>query len=58
VGIGYFVHEYFSVDKFKKAYDRRLGLLGDRSFWPKVSIAMEVGALLAKDRLGDSGRIG
>jgi hypothetical protein len=48
VGMEYFVDKYFSIDKFKKAYARRLDPLGDRSFWPQVSIAMEVGASISK----------
>jgi hypothetical protein len=48
----YFMDEYFSVDKFKKAYARRVEHIGDRSFWPQVSIAREVGAPLSKRPVG------
>jgi hypothetical protein len=47
-----FVNEYFSVDKFKKAYARRVEQLGDRSYWPKVEFAKEVGAPLLKRMVG------
>jgi hypothetical protein len=52
VGVEYFVNEYFSVAKFKKAYARRVEQLGDRSFWPEVEIAVDVGAPLSKRAVG------
>jgi hypothetical protein len=48
----YFVDDYFSMDKFKKAYARRVEQLGDKSFWSKVSIAADVGAPLGKRAVG------
>jgi hypothetical protein len=42
-----FVHEYYSVEKFKKAYARRVELIGDKSLWTKVDIAHEVGSPIA-----------
>jgi hypothetical protein len=48
----YFVNEYFSVEKFKKTYGRRVEHLGDRRFWPHFSIAHEVGAPLSKGPVG------
>jgi hypothetical protein len=44
----HFVDDYFSVEKFKKAYARRVEQFGDRSFWPKVQIAADVGAPIGK----------
>jgi hypothetical protein len=47
-----FMNDYFSVEKFKKAYARRVEQLGDRSFWPQVEIAADVGATLLKRSVG------
>jgi hypothetical protein len=52
VTMEYFVDEYFSVQKFKKADTRRVKHLGDRSFWLHVSIAPEVGAPMSKRLVG------
>jgi hypothetical protein len=48
----HFVDDYFSVDKFKKAYGRMIESLSDKSFWPKVNLADEVGAPLGKRSVG------
>jgi hypothetical protein len=40
------------VESFKKAYGRILEPLGDKSMWPKVPIADEVGAPLGKRPVG------
>jgi hypothetical protein len=48
VSMEQFVDDYFSVEKFKKAYTRRMEQLADRSFWPQVEIASDVGAPLGK----------
>jgi hypothetical protein len=42
VGMENFVDEYYSVDKFKKAYLRRVPPIEDRSFWPTVDFSSEV----------------
>jgi hypothetical protein len=52
VGMKNFMNDYFSVEKFKKAYARRVEQLGDRSFWPQVEIAADVGATLLKRSVG------
>jgi hypothetical protein len=52
VGLEYFVDDYYSVEKFRKAYMRRIPPIGDRSFWPKVDIANEVFAPMAKRGVG------
>jgi hypothetical protein len=52
MGMEYFVNEYFSVEKFKKAYTRRVEQLGDQSFWPEVEIAANMGAPLSKKAVG------
>jgi hypothetical protein len=52
VGLEHFVDDYFLVDKFKKVYARRIEQLGDQSLWPKVGIAKETGAPLAKRAVG------
>jgi hypothetical protein len=42
------VNEHFSVEKFKKAYARKIESIGDRGFWPKVNFATHVGLPLGK----------
>jgi hypothetical protein len=32
-----FVHDYYSVEKFQKAYEGRVEQLRDKFYWPKVS---------------------
>jgi hypothetical protein len=51
VGMEHFVDEY-SVEKFKKAYERRVEQLGDKNFWHKVEIGPFVGAPLGKRSVG------
>jgi hypothetical protein len=48
----HFVNDYFSVEKFKKAYVRRVEQLGDRSFWSKVQMEADVGAPIGKRQIG------
>jgi hypothetical protein len=48
VGMEHFVDEYFSVEKFKKAYARKIESIGDQGFGPKVDFAAHVGAPLGK----------
>jgi hypothetical protein len=48
VGMENFMDDYFSVEKFKKAYAREVEPIVDRSFWPEVAIAAYVGAPLLK----------
>jgi hypothetical protein len=48
VGMEQFVDDYILVDKFKKAYARRMKQLADRIFWPQVEIALDVGSPLGK----------
>jgi hypothetical protein len=52
VGMENFVDDYYSVDKFRKAYMRRIPPIGDRSFWPKVDFSNEVCAPIAKRGVG------
>jgi hypothetical protein len=52
VGMEHFVDEYFSVEKFKKAYARKIESIGDRGFWPKVDFAAHVGVPLGKRHVG------
>jgi hypothetical protein len=52
VGIENFVDDYFSVEKSKKAYTRRVEPLGDQSFWPQVGLEDEVCAPLLKRSVG------
>jgi hypothetical protein len=52
VGMENFVDNYYSVDKYKKAYMRRVPLIGDRSFWSKVDFSNELCAPMAKRGVG------
>lgn len=47
-----FVDDYYSIEKFLKAYSRVVQPIGDKSFWPKVSFACEVGAPMGKHVMG------
>jgi hypothetical protein len=52
IGMENFVDDYFSVERFKKAYVREVEPIADRSFWPEVAIAAYVGAPLLKRVIG------
>jgi hypothetical protein len=52
VDIEQFVHEYFSVNKFKAAYSREIEPLTDKTQWPQVELPFAVGAPLAKGSAG------
>jgi hypothetical protein len=52
VGMENFIDDYFSVEKFKKAYVRLMVELGDRSLWSKVDIGIHVGAPLGRRKVG------
>jgi hypothetical protein len=52
VGMEYFMDDYFSVEKFKKAYARLVESFADRGSWPKVPFAAEVGAPILKRAVG------
>jgi hypothetical protein len=47
-----FVDDYFSVEKCKRAYARRMEQLADMRFWPQVEIASDVSAPLGKRVVG------
>jgi hypothetical protein len=47
-----FVHDYYSVEKFRKAYARQIEQLPSKEKWPKVDLAFEVGAPLSKRGVG------
>ena len=53
-----FVHDYYSVEKFKKAYARQIEQLPSKEKWPKVELAFEVGAPLSKRGVGRQQKIG
>jgi hypothetical protein len=52
VGMENFVGNYFSDEKFKKAYDRLMEELGDRSLLSKVDIGFHVSAPLGRRKVG------
>lgn len=47
-----FVHDYYSVEKFRKAYARQIEQLPSKEKWPKVELAFKVGAPLSKRGVG------
>nr|AGR45850.1 mutator-like transposase [Zea mays] len=47
-----FVHEYYSIDRFRKAYSRLIEPLPDRTQWPKVNLPFVVAAPLDKRLVG------
>ncbi|CAO2190691.1 unnamed protein product [Urochloa humidicola] len=47
-----FVHEYYSVDKFREAYSRLIEPLPDRSQWPDVDLPFQLGAPIGKRNVG------
>lgn len=47
-----FVHEYYSVDRFKAAYAREIEPMTDKTQWPQVELPFVVGAPLAKGNMG------
>jgi hypothetical protein len=46
------VHEYYSVERFRKAYSRLIEPLPDRTQWPEVDLPFVVGAPLDKRLAG------
>ncbi|CAL5065342.1 unnamed protein product [Urochloa decumbens] len=52
VDLEQFVHEYYSVDRFKAAYVREIEPMTDKSQWPQVHLDFLVGAPLAKRNVG------
>jgi hypothetical protein len=53
-----FVDDYFSVEKFKKAYGRRIKQLADRSFWPELKLLQMWVHHSVRERLVIKGKIG
>jgi hypothetical protein len=47
-----FVHDYYYVEKFRKAYARQIEQLLSKEKWPKVELVFEVGAPLSKRGVG------
>ena len=43
-----FVHEFYSVDRFRAAYCREIEPMTDKTQWPRVELPFVVGAPLAK----------
>lgn len=52
-----FVDEFYSVDKFWKAYSKRVVPIDDCSFWPHVDFATEVCAPIGKRVVGRQRKI-
>ena len=48
----YFVHDYYSVERFKNAYKRLIEPLPDKTQWPKVEFDFAVNAPLGKRPAG------
>lgn len=47
-----FVHEYYSVEKFRATYGREIEPMTDKTQWPKVELPFVVGAPLGKRGVG------
>jgi hypothetical protein len=47
-----FVDEYYSISHFTTAYSRVVPPISDKSFWPEVPFAKEVGAPIGKRAVG------
>jgi hypothetical protein len=52
-----FVDDYYSVERFRITYSRRVEPIGDRSFWPSVDFASGVFAPIAIRGLGRQRKI-
>jgi hypothetical protein len=37
-----FVHDYYSVERFKMVYQFQINLMSDKSGWPKVDVGIEM----------------
>jgi hypothetical protein len=47
-----FVHEYYSMEMFRKAYAKNIESLCSKGKWPKVDLSFQVGAPLKKRVVG------
>jgi hypothetical protein len=47
-----YLHEYYSVEKFKVAYATPIPALTDQSHWPEVEIEFSMCPLLTKRKAG------
>jgi hypothetical protein len=52
VDLEQFVHEYYSVNRFRAAYSREIEQMTDKTQWPQVDLSFLVGAPLTKLPLG------
>jgi hypothetical protein len=52
VDLEQFVHDNYSVDRFRVAYDREIEPMTDKTQWPQVELLFLVGAPLAKLQVG------
>jgi hypothetical protein len=52
-----FVHDYYSVERFKNAYKRLIEPLPDKTQWPKVELDFPVMAPLGKRHAGKSRKL-
>ena len=52
VDLEQFVHDYYSVDRFRTAYGREIEPMTDKTQWPQVELPFLVGAPLAKLPVG------
>ena len=53
-----YVHEYYSVAKFKKAYEKSVKPMTDRKQWPKVDPGFKLWPPILKGQLVDQGKEG
>ncbi|CAN6274954.1 unnamed protein product [Urochloa humidicola] len=52
VDLEQFVHDYYSVNRFRAAYAREIEPMTDKTQWPQVELPFVVGAPLAKGGVG------
>ncbi len=52
IDFGDFVHDYYSVAKFKAAYERLIEPMPDKSQWPQVTLPNPVAAPIGKRAVG------
>jgi hypothetical protein len=50
VNLEYYVHEYYSVERFQNAYRRLIEQLLEKSYWPEVDLPFVVAAPLCSKR--------
>jgi hypothetical protein len=53
-----YINDYYSVAKFKKAYDHVINPMIDRNQWPQVEMVSDFGLLGSRELQGIQGQEG